>query len=105
MQARLIVQENVAAQLIQKLKNRMDHMRVGDPLDKCIDMGAIVDQSQWDTIDGWVKTGISEGAECYQPDIQLPEKGPLLQTHAPDRSRSCGGHGSGGNLRPCASFI
>jgi aldehyde dehydrogenase (NAD+) len=73
--SRLIVQENVAARFIQKLKNRMDHMRVGDPLDKCIDMGAIVDQSQWDTIDGWVKTGISEGAECYQPDIKLPEKG------------------------------
>ncbi|MBA4379479.1 MAG: aldehyde dehydrogenase, partial [Anaerolinea sp.] len=46
-----------------------------DPLDKCIDMGAIVDQSQWETIDGWVKTGVSEGAECYQPNIKLPEKG------------------------------
>ncbi|MEW6405311.1 MAG: aldehyde dehydrogenase family protein [Chloroflexota bacterium] len=73
--SRLIVQENVAAKFIQKLKNRMEHMRVGDPLDKAIDMGAIVDQSQWDTIDGWVKTGVSEGAECYQPNIQLPEKG------------------------------
>lgn len=73
--SRLIVQENVAAKFIQKLKNRMDHLRVGDPLDKCIDMGAIVDQSQWDTIDGWVKTGISEGGECYQPNIPLPEKG------------------------------
>ncbi len=73
--SRLIVQENVAAKFIQKLKNRMEHMRVGDPLDKSIDMGAIVDQSQWDTIDGWVKTGIAEGGECFQPNIQLPEKG------------------------------
>jgi len=73
--SRLIVQENVAAKFIQKLKNRMDHMRVGDPLDKSIDMGAIVDQSQWDTIDGWVKTGVSEGAECYQPNIKMPEHG------------------------------
>jgi aldehyde dehydrogenase (NAD+) len=73
--SRLLVQENVAGKFIQKLKARMEHMRVGDPLDKCIDMGAIVDQSQWDTIDGWVKTGIAEGGECFQPNIQLPEKG------------------------------
>lgn len=73
--SRLIVQENVAAKFIQKLKARMEHMRVGDPLDKAIDMGAIVDQSQWDTIDGWVKTGIAEGGECFQPNITLPEKG------------------------------
>ncbi|MCB0103466.1 MAG: aldehyde dehydrogenase family protein [Anaerolineales bacterium] len=73
--SRLIVQENVAGKFIQKLKARMEHMRVGDPLDKSIDMGAIVDQSQWDTIDGWVKTGIAEGGECFQPNIVLPEKG------------------------------
>ena len=73
--SRLIVQENVATKFIQKLKARMEHLRVGDPLDKAIDMGAIVDKSQWETIDSWVKTGISEGAECYQPDISLPEKG------------------------------
>lgn len=73
--SRLIVQENVAGKFIQKLKTRMEHMRVGDPLDKSIDMGAIVDQSQWDTIDGWVKTGIAEGGECFQPNIALPEKG------------------------------
>jgi aldehyde dehydrogenase (NAD+) len=73
--SRLIVQENVADEFIRKLKARMEHMRVGDPLDKAIDMGAIVDQTQWDTIDHWVKTGVSEGAECYQPNIQLPAKG------------------------------
>ena len=73
--SRLIVQENVADKFIRKLKARMEHMRVGDPLDKAIDMGAIVDQTQWDTIDRWVKMGVSEGAECYQPNIQLPSKG------------------------------
>ncbi len=73
--SRLIVQENVAARFIQKLKARMEHMRVGDPLDKSIDMGAIVDKTQWETIDSWVKTGISEGGECYQPNIKMPEKG------------------------------
>lgn len=73
--SRLLVQENIAEAFHRKLKARMNHMRVGDPLDKCIDMGAIVDQSQWDTVDGWVKTGVAEGGELFQPDIELPEKG------------------------------
>ena len=51
----------------------MERMRVGDPLDKCIDMGAIVDQTQWDTIDGWVKRGVQEGGCLFQPDIELTE--------------------------------
>jgi aldehyde dehydrogenase (NAD+) len=73
--SRLIVQENVAERFIQKLKRRMERLRVGDPLDKAIDMGAIVDKTQWETIDRWVKTGVGEGGECYQPNIALPEKG------------------------------
>jgi aldehyde dehydrogenase (NAD+) len=73
--SRLLVQENIADRFISKLKVRMGHLRVGDPLDKCIDMGAIVDQSQWDTVDHWVKTGVKEGGELFQPDIELPEKG------------------------------
>ena len=73
--SRLLVQENVADRFIHKLKARMENIRVGDPLDKCIDMGAIVDKSQWDTIDGWVKTGIQEGGVCFQPHIKLPDKG------------------------------
>jgi aldehyde dehydrogenase (NAD+) len=73
--SRLIVQENIADTFIRKLKARMEHLRVGDPLDKAIDMGAIVDKTQWETIDRWVKTGIAEGGECYQPNIPLPEKG------------------------------
>jgi aldehyde dehydrogenase (NAD+) len=73
--SRLLVQENVADKFIHKLKARMGHMRVGDPLDKCIDMGAIVDKTQWETVDYWVKTGASEGGQVFQPDIKLPEKG------------------------------
>jgi len=73
--SRLLVQENVAEKFIHKLKNRMGHLRVGDPLDKAIDMGAIVDKSQWETVDGWVKTGVNEGGDLFQPDIKLPEKG------------------------------
>ncbi len=73
--SRLLVQENVAETFIRKLKRRMSKLRVGDPLDKCIDMGAIVDRSQWETVDSWVRTGVSEGGELFQPDIDLPEKG------------------------------
>jgi aldehyde dehydrogenase (NAD+) len=73
--SRLLVQENIADRFLEKLKRRMGTMRVGDPLDKCIDMGAIVDQSQWDTVDGWVKTGVDEGGEMFQPDIELPARG------------------------------
>ncbi len=73
--SRLLVQENVAPRFIHKLKARMEHMRVGDPLDKAIDMGAIVDKTQWETVDQWVKTGVSEGGQLFQPDIQLPDKG------------------------------
>ncbi len=73
--SRLIVQENIAPRFIQKLKTRMGHLRVGDSLDKAIDMGAIVDKNQWDTVDHWVKMGAKEGGNVFQPDIPLPAKG------------------------------
>jgi aldehyde dehydrogenase (NAD+) len=73
--SRLLVQENVAGRFLKKLKVRMGQLRVGDPLDKAIDMGAIVDQTQWDTIDQWVQTGVREGGSLFQPEIQLPAQG------------------------------
>jgi aldehyde dehydrogenase (NAD+) len=73
--SRLLVQENVAERFIAKLKVRMGHLRVGDPLDKAIDIGAIVDQTQWETIDSWVKRGVQEGGSLFQPDIDLPTQG------------------------------
>jgi aldehyde dehydrogenase (NAD+) len=73
--SRLLVQENVADRFTGKLKARMQRLRVGDPLDKAIDIGAIVDQTQWDTIDQWVQTGVKEGGTLFQPDIHLPEQG------------------------------
>jgi aldehyde dehydrogenase (NAD+) len=73
--SRLLVQENVAERFIEKLKIRMGHLRVGDPLDKSIDIGAIVDQTQWDTIDRWVQTGIQEGGILFQPQIDMPHQG------------------------------
>ncbi len=73
--SRLLVQESIAGHFYEKLRRRMDTMRVGDSLDKNIDVGAIVDQTQWDTIDGWVKKGLKEGAEMYQAACELPDKG------------------------------
>lgn len=73
--SRLLVQENIADSFIAKLKRRMATLRVGDPLDKAVDIGAIVDQTQWDTIDQWVKTGVQEGGMVFQPDIEMPARG------------------------------
>lgn len=73
--SRLLIQENIADRFLKKLRWRMGRLRVGDSLDKNIDIGAIVHQTQWDTIDGWVKQGKKEGGVVFQPDIPLPEKG------------------------------
>lgn len=73
--SRLLVQESIEGRFLEKLRRRMGKLRVGDSLDKGIDIGAIVDQTQWDTIDGWVKQGVKEGAELFQPDGPMPEKG------------------------------
>jgi len=73
--SRLLVQENIADGFLEKVRRRMAHLRVGDPLDKAIDLGAIVDPIQYDTIDRWVKQGIEEGAAIFQPDTPLPSVG------------------------------
>ena len=73
--SRLLVQESIADRFLEKLRVRMQHLRVGDPLDKGIDIGAIVDQTQWETIHSWVQRGLKEGAEIFQPDSPVPEKG------------------------------
>ncbi|MDX2141478.1 MAG: aldehyde dehydrogenase family protein [Chloroflexota bacterium] len=73
--SRLLVQESIADRFLAKVKRRMDTLRIGSPLDKSIDIGAIVDPVQRQTIDGWVQKGLAEGAEMYQPECPLPEKG------------------------------
>jgi aldehyde dehydrogenase (NAD+) len=73
--SRLLVQESIAESFLAKVKRRMGTLRVGDPLDKAIDIGAIVDPVQRETIDGWVQRGVAEGATLYQPDVELPAKG------------------------------
>src|SRR5471030_3033691 len=73
--SRLLVQERVAEKLYDKIRSRMETLRVGSPLDKAVDIGAIVDQVQYDRIKGLVETGVKEGATCWQPDLTMPEKG------------------------------
>jgi len=73
--SRLLVQERIAERLFEKIRARMQTLRIGSPLDKAIDIGAIVDQVQYDRIAALVKTGVAEGATCWQPELTLPEKG------------------------------
>ncbi len=73
--SRLLVQETVADTVVGKLQRRMDTLRVGDPLDKNTDIGAINSQAQLDRITELVASGVAEGAELYTPDCVLPERG------------------------------
>jgi aldehyde dehydrogenase (NAD+) len=73
--SRLLVQESVADIFLDKLKRRLDTLRVGDPLDKNTDVGAINSLAQLDKIEQLVAIGVAEGAELYQPDCVLPERG------------------------------
>ena len=73
--SRLLVQESVAEKLYRKLQARMSTLRIGSPLDKAIDIGAIIARVQLERIDGLVKQGIAEGATCWQPEIVLPSRG------------------------------
>jgi aldehyde dehydrogenase (NAD+) len=73
--SRLLVQESIHDQLVDKLKRRLQTIRVGDPLDKNTDLGAINSSQQLDRIRELVRSGEEEGAELYQPPCVLPEKG------------------------------
>jgi aldehyde dehydrogenase (NAD+) len=83
--SRLLVHEAVAERMHAKLKARLETLRVGDPLDKATDMGAIVDAVQLDRIRSLVEQGRTEGAACWQPSTAVPEKGlffpPTLMTN------------------------
>jgi aldehyde dehydrogenase (NAD+) len=73
--SRLLVQESVYDDVIDKLKRRLTTLRVGDPLDKNTDVGAINSRAQLDKIEELVESGKEEGAGIYQPPCRLPEKG------------------------------
>jgi aldehyde dehydrogenase (NAD+) len=73
--SRLLVQESIYEPVVDKLKGRLSTLRVGDPLDKNTDVGAINSKQQLEKIEQLVASGQQEGAEIYQPPCRLPEKG------------------------------
>jgi aldehyde dehydrogenase (NAD+) len=89
--SRLLVQESIAEPLVAKLKRRLQTLRVGDPLDKNTDVGAINSRAQLDRIRELVASGVEEGAELYQPPCVLPERGywfaPTVFTNVAQSSR------------------
>jgi aldehyde dehydrogenase (NAD+) len=73
--SRLFVQEGVAEEVIQKLKDRLEHLYIGDPMDKNTDIGAINSKEQLDTINKYLKIAKNEGNEIYESSCSLPLKG------------------------------
>jgi aldehyde dehydrogenase (NAD+) len=73
--SRLLMQESIAEPLMAKIRDRMSSLRIGPPLDKAIDIGAIVARVQLDRIERMVAQGVAEGATCWQPQVTLPSRG------------------------------
>src|SRR5437867_3590361 len=73
--SRLLMQESIAERLIGKIQDRMNTLRIGPPLDKAIDIGAIVARVQLERIQRLVDQGVAEGATCWQPSIPVPSRG------------------------------
>lgn len=89
--SRLFVQESIAEQVMRRLRDRMATLRVGDPLDKNTDIGAINSEAQLKRIQAFLAIGEEEGGTLYQPECDLPEKGywcrPTLFTGVSQSSR------------------
>jgi aldehyde dehydrogenase (NAD+) len=89
--SRLFVQEGIADELIRKLKDRMETLIVGNPLDKNTDVGAINSKEQLDKINHYIKLGVNEGADLFQASCAIPKKGyfckPTLFLHASQSHR------------------
>lgn len=73
--SRLLVQESVADEVVEKLKKRIETLRVGDPLDKNTDVGAVNSQMQYDKITDLTQVGADEGATVWTSSCALPERG------------------------------
>jgi len=73
--SRLIVEEGALAALVGKIKTRLTHVRIGDPLDKAIDMGALITSAHRDRVQRFVEQAQAQGATLWQPEIPLPRQG------------------------------
>ena len=89
--SRLFVQESIADVLFRKLRNRLETLIIGDPLDKNTDIGAINSKEQLSKINKYIKIGIDEGGDCYQSSCAIPSKGywcrPTIFTNVAQSSR------------------
>lgn len=89
--SRLYVQESVMDEVVQKLKDRMETLIVGDPMDKNTDVGAINSKMQFDQINKYIKIGIEEGSDMFQSSCALPKSGlfirPTIFTNVAQSSR------------------
>ncbi|MEX0845042.1 MAG: aldehyde dehydrogenase family protein [Balneolaceae bacterium] len=89
--SRLLVQEGVADKVINKLKDRLETLIVGDPLDKNTDIGAINSKEQFETVNKYLELGVEEGADIYQCKCDIPENGyfirPTLFTNVSQSNR------------------
>lgn len=89
--SRLYVQESVMEEVVRKLRDRMETLIVGDPMDKNTDIGAINSKQQLDKINEYIKIGIDEGYDMYQSSCQLPGRGfflrPTIFTYVAQSSR------------------
>ena len=85
--SRLLVQESVEEEVHDRLRDRMERIRVGHPMDKAIDMGALVDRAQLDRVQSYIEAGKADGAAIWQPARPVPDGGvflpPTLCTGAP----------------------
>ena len=72
--SRLLLQESISDKFLNKLKKRMDNLRIGDPFDKSIDIGAIISKSQVDKIQSIVQESIKDGCTLWASNTPLPKK-------------------------------
>ena len=77
--SRLLVQESIEERFIEKLKKRMATLRIGDPLDKAVDIGALVAPVQVARVRELIAKGVAEGGTLYEPDVGLPNAGCFMR--------------------------
>ena len=97
--SRLFVQESIAEPFIERLKDRLSTLRVGDPLDKNTDVGAINNAAQLAKIEELIEAGVAEGAEMYQPACDLPARGYFVRPTLFTNVSPVEPHRAGGDLR------
>ena len=97
--SRLFVQESIHDRFVDKLKRRLSTLRVGDPLDKNTDVGAINSPSSSPRSPNWSKSGRAEGAEMFQPDCVLPAQRLLVPADPVHRRQPEPSHRPGRDLR------